>query len=117
MKLLDDLTGCPRGNKRCPPDGVIRVGKARFERRGDVRQSRRAFWAVYRKRGEFALANLREHDADRQKSKVDPSRHHLGYCFRAAVESDVNGFEIRSQTETLRTQVRVGPNPRRCKRE
>jgi hypothetical protein len=45
---------------------------------GNIRQSGSAFWAVYRKRPELALADMRHDDADRQKSEVDPSGNHFG---------------------------------------
>src|SRR5260221_11022320 len=117
VKLIDDVTGRLRGNKCRPPDGVFGIGKAGFRGVGDIRQSGSTFWAVYRKGGELALANMGQHNTDRQKREIDPPAHHLGYCFRATFEGNVNGFETPTQTEALRTQVRIGPNTRRGESE
>src|SRR5215467_10901961 len=111
VKLIDDVTGRLCGNKCRPPDGVIGVGKAGFEGRGDVRQSRGAFWAVYRKRGELALANMRQDNADRQKRKVDPSGYYLGYGFRATFEGDVNGLELLATGIAPRSGARWSQPP------
>jgi hypothetical protein len=44
--------------------GVFGIGKTGFNRCRHIRQNGSAFWAVYRKGRELALANMRQDNAD-----------------------------------------------------
>jgi hypothetical protein len=115
VKLVDDIARCFRREEQSPPEGVIGIGEAGFQRRRDIRQGGSAFQAVDCEGEELAFADMRQDNSHRQNGEVDPSSHDFGNCFWAAFEGNMNGLESRTQTEALHTQVSAGPDT--CRRE
>src|SRR5262245_4110869 len=96
VKLIDDVTGRLRGNKCRPPDGVIGVGKAGFQRRRDVPQSRGAFWAVY----QVLLRSLNDDQPSALRQSVAESSGLL-----PRTETGLRGWAYRTRTQKRRRKL------------
>ena len=113
MQALDHRTRRLGRGEDAVPEGVVGIGKARFERGWHIGQTHRAFAGIHRQRQQTTIADHRQAGGNADTHEVDPSGHHLGQRLRATTKRDMRHLHTSRQTQTLGSPMRGAADPGR----
>src|SRR5438552_10769555 len=114
MKLINDAARRLCRQKDSEPDRILSVDQPRLQCGRHVRQRSGALGAIYRKRDELALSDMRQDKSDRPEEEIDPSGHDFGNSLWTTSERNVHGLYSGAGAEPFGAQMGGSADADRC---